>query len=356
MNTYGVIMAGGGGTRFWPLSRQNTPKQVLNLSGKDVMINETIHRLAGLIDPERVLIVTNQGQAEILRAVVDERVEEQHILQEPIGRNTSPCIGYAALTLQKKYGDSLMVVLPADHYIKDEEAFRSTLGKALGTAEETEKLITIGITPTFPCTGYGYIHYDKNHPLAQAVYKVQQFVEKPNRQKAGEYVQSGEYLWNSGMFVWKTSVILQDIERFLPRLYDKLMELEPYIGTEEEQEVLARLYPQMDSISIDYGIMERSNSVLVLPGDFGWNDVGSWDSLETLYDQDPSGNTVIGDHIQIETSNTLIYGKDHMIAVIGLDNMVVVHTEDATLVCPKERAQDVKHVVEKLKEQRKELL
>ncbi|MDK2788513.1 MAG: mannose-phosphate guanylyltransferase [Epulopiscium sp.] len=355
MKRYSVIMAGGGGTRFWPLSRQASPKQILNLSGNDVMINETINRINPLVPYHQTLIVTNQVQEEIMQEVLIKAIPKKNILLEPLGRNTAPCIGYAAMVLRKRDQDALMCVLPSDHFIKNESEFVKVLEKCFGLAESTNNLITIGIKPTFPCTGYGYIHMGKE--IDSNVYEVEEFVEKPNIQKAREYLESGKFLWNSGMFVWKVSTILDNIKRFLPKLYDKLLELEPYIDTEEEAKALDDIYPQMQSISIDYGIMERSNEVLVIPGDFGWNDVGSWDSLGSIYEADERGNIIIGDHVHIDTTHTIAYGKEHLIAALGVDNLIIVHTPDATLVCPKDRAQDVKRIVDELKSKnRSELL
>lgn len=355
MKRFAVIMAGGGGTRFWPLSRQASPKQILNLTGKDVMINETINRVNPLVPYNQTLIVTNQVQEEIMKEVVIKDILKENILLEPMGRNTAPCIGYAAMVLKKREKDALMCVLPSDHYIKNEPEFVKILDKCFNLAESTDSLITIGIKPTFPCTGYGYIHMDKE--VGSSVYEVEEFVEKPNIQKARQYLESGKFLWNSGMFVWKASTILNNIERFLPKLYDRLVELEKYIDTEDEPRVLKELYPKMPSISIDYGIMERSNDVLVVPGDFGWNDVGSWDSLGSIYEPDENGNIIIGEHVNIDTTHTTIYGKEHLVATLGVDNLIIVHTPDATLVCPKDRAQDVKKIVDELKSKnKKELL
>lgn len=346
MKKYGVIMAGGGGTRFWPLSRKASPKQILNLSGNDVMINETIHRIHPIIPYSQTIIVTNEVQEEIMKKVLIKDIPNKNILLEPMGRNTAPCIGYAAMVLRKREKDALMCVLPSDHYIKKEPEYLKVLNKCFSLAESTNSLVTIGIRPSFPCTGYGYIHMGKK--VENNVYEVQEFVEKPDMQKAREYLKNGKYLWNSGMFIWKVSAILDNIRRFLPKLYDKLLELEEYINSEKEIEMLKVIYPQLQNISIDYGIMERSNEVLVVPGDFSWNDVGNWDSLGSVFEPDERGNIIIGDNINMDTTNTLIYGKDHLIATLGVDNLIIVNTPDATLVCPKDRAQEVKKIVDEL--------
>lgn len=351
MEVYSVIMAGGGGTRFWPLSRQGMPKQLLNITGNDIMINETISRCSELIQADHSYIVTNRTQAEVLDKVLLPEVPRSNILIEPVGRNTAACIAYAALVLKKKFGDAVMVVLPSDHHISDEKGFRLTLSKACNLAFETDKLVTIGIRPTFPSTGYGYINYELNSAnLPEGVYGVQEFVEKPDFNKAKQYVESGNYLWNSGMFIWKASVILDSFKRYLPRVYKLVMELYDHLGTDTEQEQLMRIYPQIQSISIDYGILERSDEVLLVPGDFGWNDVGSWDALGAIFPTDESGNIVKANHIGIKTKNSIIYSGDRMIATIGIDNLIIADTNDALLICNKEDAQEVKNIVDILKQ------
>ena len=221
-------------------------------------------------------------------------------------------------------------------------------------------MVTMGITPTFPSTGYGYIKYDREITVPardKTAYEVLEFVEKPDTSKAKAYLESGNYLWNSGMFVWKTSVILKSFKRFLPRLYRNMEKIEKYIGTSEEKDIVEKTYPTLQSISIDYGVMERSAEVVVIPGDFGWNDVGCWDSLGSVFPPDENGNITKGDFIDIETRNSIIYSNSRLIAAVGLEDMIVVETGDALLVCPKNKAQDVKKVVEQLKKiGREELL
>ncbi|AEE90775.1 Mannose-1-phosphate guanylyltransferase [Tepidanaerobacter acetatoxydans Re1] len=357
---YGVIMAGGGGTRFWPLSRANTPKQFLNITGEDTMINDTIKRIKSIVPTDKIIIVTNKIQKKMLSKVIQEDIPEANVLAEPVGRNTAACIGYAAMVIKKRCGDAVMGVFPSDHYIKDADEFQRVLNAAYSIAENTEKLVTIGINPTFPSTGYGYIKYDRERSIpaeGKIAYEVVDFVEKPNLAKAKEYLKNGNYLWNSGMFAWKASVILENFERFLPKLYRGLLELEPFIDTPKEKTVVEEIYPALQSISIDYGVMERSDKVVVIPGDFGWSDVGSWDSLGEVFPLDENGNITRGDFIAIDTRNSIIYSNSRLVAAVGLENMIVVETNDALLVCPKEKAQDVKKVVEQLKEMgRNELL
>ncbi len=350
MNIYNVIIAGGGGTRFWPLSRQEHPKQLLNLSGEDALINETIKRISSLSNKEKLFVVTNEKQVELLKETVGDMCEYTNILSEPSARNTSAAIGYAAFHIMKKHGDGIMCVYPADHYIKNDVEFNNILKKAIKVAQENEKLVTIGITPTFPSTGYGYINFDKSSEYKDIAYSVVEFVEKPNYGKAKSYVNSGKYVWNSGMFVWKVSKILEDFKRYLPKVYDNLEKLSEFIGTDKEQEKLQQIYPTIPSISIDYGVMERSNDVVVVPGDFGWNDVGSWDVLGAIYPTDAEGNTKRGETIAIDTKDCIVYSEDKLIATVGVEDLIVVSTEDAIMVCRKDKAQDVKKIVDKLKE------
>lgn len=344
MKTYGVIMAGGGGTRFWPLSRRETPKQFLNLTGKDVMVNVTADRLAGVVGQEDIFVVTNASQAPVMAEVTKGRVRREHILAEPAARNTSACIGYAAMEIVKKYGDGIMCILPSDHFIKMEEEFKKVLARAAGLADRTGKLITIGIKPEFPSTGYGYIKHGVMEK--EGFCQVEEFVEKPDAETAAAYLEDGSYLWNSGMFVWRASTILRKMEKLLPDVYECLVRIGEAMDTELEREVLEKVYPTIPKISIDYGIMERSQDVLVLPGEFGWSDVGSWDALQSVYDADEEGNVVRGEFLPVDSHGCIVYGTGKLIAAIGMEDLIVVEGEKAILVCPKDRAQDVKTIVE----------
>lgn len=347
MNTYGVIMAGGGGTRFWPLSRQEEPKQLLNLSGKDMMINETIDRIAAVAEKQNIFVVTNVTQVPKMKAATVGRLLENHILAEPAARNTSACIGYAAMEIVKKYGDGIMCISPADHFIKNQAEFARVLNEAVAVAEKEDKLITIGIQPTYPATGYGYIKFEKStDSIAKTVIE---FKEKPNLETAENYLASGEYVWNSGMFIWKASTILQKFEELLPDVYACIEKIGAAMNTPDEAQVIKAIYPTIPSISVDYGIMEKSSDVLVISGDFGWNDVGSWENMNVIYDEDENGNIIVGEQINIDTRNTISYSKKRLITTVGVENLIIVETDDAILVCGKSRAQDVKLIVDELK-------
>ena len=348
MKTYGVIMAGGGGTRFWPLSRKAKPKQFLNLSGKDTMVMDTANRLSSFMDPRDIFIVTGQDFVNTTVEETKSLLQADHILGEPAARNTAACIGYAAMEIVKKYEDGVMCVVPSDHFIRDEQEFRKVMEYAISLAAEKNTLVTVGIKPTFPSTGYGYIRCKKEnlkHGLSgeRCYREVMEFVEKPDLSHAKEYLKSGEYAWNSGMFVWKASVILDYFRKLLPDIYDCLCRIGDVMGTDREKETLQEIYPVIPKISIDYGIMERAKGVLMVEGDFGWNDVGSYDALEEIYGTDEEGNVVVGNHCSIDTTGSIFYndGKK-LIAALGVKDLIIAQTDDIVLVCDKSRAQEVK--------------
>ena len=349
MNKYMLIMAGGSGTRFWPLSRRNSPKQFLNLSGNDAMINETIKRCQELIPPEHTYIVTNKQQADALEKILLPIIPKENILVEPVGRNTAPCILYAAMHIQEKHGDGVLCVFPSDHVISEGERFLAVLDKAINVAGTENKVVTLGIKPVFPSTGYGYIKRGKN-TVDSDVFELERFVEKPNAERAREYIESGNYYWNSGMFIWNVSLAIELNKRFLPRLYRSFQEVLGKLTKPEGQELLANLFPRLESISVDYGIMERVDDALVIPGDFGWSDVGSWDSLGSVLPMDAQGNIVKANHLGVDTKECIVYGTDKLIATVGLYNTVIVETPDAILVCAKEKSHDVKFIVDQLNE------
>lgn len=350
-------MAGGGGTRFWPLSRQRIPKQLLNLSGKDFMVNESIDRLAQVTGRENVFIVTNQTQVPSMLKVTRGKLDPDHILSEPVARNTAACIGYAAMEIIQRHGDGVMIITPSDHYIKDADSFTQLLNMAVKTAEETDKLVTVGIAPTFPSTGFGYIRYAETEAEAKPVLE---FKEKPDEGTAKRYIASGVYVWNSGMFIWKASVILAKFKEYIPDIYEELRKIGKSMGSEHERCVINDVYPNIRKISIDYAVMEPSaarGDVLTVLGNFGWNDVGSWDMMNILHEPSEEGNVLIGDTLAIDSTNSVLYSSKKIVTAVGVDNIVVVETPDAIMVCKRDRAQDVRMIVEALnKAGRSELL
>lgn len=355
MNHYGVIMAGGGGTRFWPLSRQKTPKQLLNLSGNDLMVNEAVDRMATVIGKSNIFIVTADVQAPAMITATQGKVFPRNILAEPAARNTAACIGYSAMEIYQKYGDGVMIITPADHYIEDVDALTEIFKTAIITAEEQDKLVTIGLKPTFPSTGFGYIKYDASSP--DSVKPVIEFKEKPDEGTAKTYIESGNYAWNSGMFIWKASLILQKLKEYVPDIYADLKTIGDAMNTPREQEVLHEVFPKIRKISIDYAVMEPGASkgeILVIPGDCGWNDVGSWDMMDILHKPDDNNNVLLGDTLAINVKNSVIYSQSRIVTALDIENIVVVETPDAVLVCSKDKAQDVKQIVDALKAQGRE--
>ncbi len=345
---YALIMAGGSGTRLWPRSRGSRPKQLLSLLSERTMLQEACQRIAPLVPDDKIFVVTSEVYTDVVRRQIPQ-VPTANIIGEPEGHGTAPCIGLSALYLRRLDREAVMAVLTADHYIEKADELRRALAAAAQVAEEGH-LVTLGIEPDRPATGYGYI--ERAEKLAQVgrheVYRVEKFTEKPDPATAKAFVESGRYYWNSGMFIWKVSVILREFQKLMPQLYSQLMEIDAALGTAEERAVLERIWPQVENETIDYGIMERAEDVAVIPVDIGWSDVGSWATLYELLPADGEGNVVVGQHIGLDTTGCLIHGSRRLVATIGLENMIVVDTEDALLICPKERAQDVRDLVEKL--------
>ena len=347
-----VIMAGGKGERFWPKSRTNLPKQFLSLTndGKS-MIQHTVERLEGLVELENVYVVTNKLYEDLIVEHIP-NLPLENIIIEPEAKNTAPCIGLAAIYIAKKNPESKMIVLPSDHLIKFNEIFLDTLRSALEVVEDDGNIVTIGITPNYPETGYGYINFKKGvspHEITNA-YEVLRFVEKPDLERAKQYLTSGEYLWNSGMFIWKVSTILKCFEDLLPEIYTGLKEIEVAVNTEKYLETLKKVFSEIPSESIDYGIMEKAKNIYVIPGNFGWDDVGSWLSLERINNTNQDGNIISGNVVTVKTKNSIIQGSKKLIATIGLEDIIIVDTDDALLICNKDNTQEVKEVIANLKE------
>ena len=348
MRITALIMAGGRGERFWPKSRKNLPKQFLSLTddGK-TMIQLTVERISPMVKLEDIYIATNKDYKQLALEQLP-GIPEENILCEPIGRNTAPCIGLGAVHIAKKYDDAIMLVLPSDHLIKFNKMYLTTLKDACCLAEKNTNLVTIGITPDYPETGYGYIKFD-SHEVEGRAYRVDRFVEKPTLEVAKEYLATEEYLWNSGMFIWKVSSILKNMEQFMPDTYSHLMKIQEAIGTPEQEMVLEKEFYSMESKSIDYGIMEKAKEIYILPGTFGWDDVGSWLAVERIKKSNEFGNVVNGNIITVNTQNCVIQGSKKLIATVGVEDLIVVDTEDATLICSKDHAGEIKKVIENLK-------
>lgn len=348
MKKTALIMAGGRGERFWPKSRKNLPKQFLSLTddGK-TMIQLTVERISPLVNMEDIFISTNRAYKKLVMEQLP-NIPEENILCEPIGRNTAPCIGLGAVHMQKKYGDAVMIVLPSDQLVQYASIFLNTLEDACDIANQGPNLMTLGITPDCPETGYGYIKFLPDKTLGRA-FAVECFVEKPDLETAKSYLATEQYLWNSGMFIWKVSTILGNLEQYLPEVFQGLLNIKSAIGTEEEQTILEKEFLSFKSESIDYGVMEKAKNIYTLSGAFGWDDVGSWLAVERLKASNEFGNVVNGDVVAIDTKNSIIQGDKKLIATVGLENMIVVDTPDALLICEKGHAGDIKKVLENLR-------
>lgn len=347
MKIYAVVMAGGVGSRFWPRSKEKTPKQLLKIFGENTMIQDTVERLDGLVENENIYVITNKVQREEIISQLS-HVPSENIIEEPFGRNTAACIGLASIIIEKKDDDAVMIVLPADHIIKEQDKFLSTLKTAADFAYESKGLVTIGITPTRPETGYGYIQID-DRKVAENIYKVYTFAEKPNYATAVRFVESGDFLWNSGMFIWHTSAILKEMQMHLPDLYDGLQKVKHSLDNDDYENVLNNVYGQLKNISIDYGIMEKSNKVFLTKGEFSWSDVGSWEEVYQLSGKDEDGNAKKGNIYTDQTTGSYIYSPDKFAAVVGVDNLIVINSDDALLIVKREQSQDVKKIVDHLK-------
>ena len=347
---YAVIMAGGSGTRLWPMSRRNRPKQSLKLFGERTLFQQAVDRLQPLFSPAEILVVTKSDLVPLLRDQSPELPAENFIV-EPEGRGTAPALGLAAIHLQRRDPEAIMAVMTADHFIADAAPFRKLLAGAQ-IAARSDYLVTFGIIPTFASSGYGYIEKGESLPLEsdQPVFRVQRFVEKPDVEDAVRMAASGKFLWNSGMFTWRVKCLLDELRRQMPDFYTQLMQVEASLQDPEEYTtVIGRVWPQVAEQTIDYGVMEGARYVAVIPTQIGWIDVGSWSSLFELMPCDSLGNVLVGPHETINTRNTLVMGNERLIATIGVENLVIVDTEDALLVCSRDDVQDVRLIVKNLK-------
>lgn len=347
---YGLIMAGGYGARFWPLSREMMPKQMLKIIGNNTMIQDTFKRILPLIPPERLYIATNEKHAEKINLQLKEITslkDNINFIIEPVSKNTAPAIAITATYINKIDPESILVVLSADHAIQKKIKFLKLLKQAKKLAKQGY-LVTIGIKPSRPETGYGYLKAGKK---IHEGFKVDKFTEKPDFKTAQKYLKNPNYFWNGGIFVWQTKTILQEIREYLPSLHEKLDILR---NSSNQLEALKNFYFEVEPISIDHGIMEHTDRAVVIPADIGWNDLGSWAALDEVLKKDLKGNIIIGNVLDINSQNSIIYGGKNLVATIGLKDIVVVSTDDAVLICPKSKSQEVKEIVNKIKKRRME--
>jgi len=349
-HVYAVIMAGGSGTRFWPLSREKAPKQVLSIINDTSLLRETFNRISELIPNDNIIVVTSRRQVEVIRPQID-GIKESNIIIEPTPRNTAPCIGLAAIHIMNRDPEGIMLVLPSDHLIKDETSFRLKVSTGLKLVSELDPIVTIGIKPTRAETAYGYIQItDDDDELPKGVHAVKAFAEKPNKATALRLLKSGDFYWNSGIFMWSARRILAEIEEYIPEQYEQLMLIAQGFNLDNFEDYLANQYNRIKPISIDYGIMEVTSSpIYMISADFGWSDIGSWDELSRILANGNEKNVTRGLTVVVDSKGNFIYSPEKLTAVIGMEGVLVVNTADATLICPLDRAQDVKSVVEKLR-------
>ncbi len=334
---FAVLLAGGAGTRFWPLSRRSRPKQVLPVGGEAPMVRATLARLGDLVPPERVLVVTGEDQAAAVAGVLPE-IPPENLVLEPAPRNTAPCIGLAAVEALGREPDAVLLCLPADHVMRPAAGFREAAARALARADGAGTLVTFGIEPTRPATGYGYIR--RGEETAPGFFRVEEFREKPARERAEEYLAAGGYLWNSGMFAWRADVFLEETDRYMPENGARFALLR------EDPSRRADLFPRMEPRSVDYGILERTDRAEVLPLALRWDDVGSFAALARLVPGDEAGNHATGELLALDAHGLVTVAPEgHLVAALGVDDLVVVVTPDATLVCPRDRAEEVKSLV-----------
>jgi len=344
---YAVIMAGGGGERFWPMSRMRTPKQLLALVTKRTLIEETVARIAPLFRRENILIITNREQAPTIRRLLPS-LPARNIIAEPMRRDTAAAVALSAAIVAKRNPRGVMAVLPADHVIQDAPQYRRVLADCLAVAGKQNVLVTIGIKPTAPNTGYGYIETTARTRTARTrtrFFSVGRFVEKPDLATAKKYLATGRYRWNAGMFVWSVEAIQTALAKHMPALTAKLRRLDRAIDTPRFDAAVRRLYPTLERVSIDYGLMEKASNVVVADGAFAWDDVGSWEALERHLPRDQDGNVARGHFVGLRSANNIVIGDKRLIATLGVRDLIIVETKDATLVCHRSEAQKIKELV-----------
>jgi len=346
-----VVMSGGSGRRFWPLSRQAHPKQLVELAGGKSLLELTLERLLPVFGPKGIWVVTQARQAEATRRTVS-RFGPVRVVAEPVGKNTAPCIAYAASLAKAEFGEATMAFLPADHLITKRAAFARLLRAGLDFVERRGMLLTLGIKPTRPATGFGYIKRGARLPVAGklGIYKVVKFTEKPSLGTASKYVSSGAYLWNAGIFLFTASAVLEEIDRHLPALGREFRALRGLPAGRDAKRRLARCYSVIDDVSIDFGVMEKTTRACVLPADIGWDDLGSWESFAAHMTRDRAGNSVRGSHVSLDSRNCVIYAEGGLVATIGLEGIVVVATRDAVLVAARSEAEKVKRLTDLIEE------
>jgi mannose-1-phosphate guanylyltransferase len=354
-DVFAVVMAGGRGTRFWPQSRRRTPKQVLKIVGKKPLIEQTVGRLRGIFPDTNIFVITGRG----LKTKIAEHLPylaRSQTVAEPCGRNSAPCVGLGAILAQRRHGgDPVVANFPVDAYVGDDREYRRVIRFALDIARSSDLLVTIGIAPTSPHTGYGYIRRG-TRPIESRggldCYKVARFLEKPNEKRALQFVRDGSYFWNCGIFVWRASVMLDAFKEFQPRLYRDLLEIKRRLNRQSLHRAISEVYPRMPKVQVDRGILEHARNVAVVPAAFPWSDIGSWDERHKLVETDNDDNVFEAKRVlTIDARGNFVSAPGKLVAMVGVDNLVVVETDDAILICKRDRSQDVAKVVKQLEEE-----
>ena len=350
-DAYAVIMAGGKGERFWPLSTSKCPKQALSLVGKKPLMQVAVERLEGLIPAERVLVITNADIVEAMRNAAP-ALPCENVIGEPFGRDTAAAVALASAVVRERDENGVFCILTADHIIRETNLFQTTLKESIAVAEKGENLVTIGIQPTGPSTAFGYIETGEksDHEGRIEFMQAKRFVEKPDKKTAGEYVDSGRFFWNSGMFVWRVDTIQKALGKYRPELLAMAEIIQRHVDTDGFMEQLAGEYEKLEKISIDYAVMEKADNIIMAKGVFDWGDIGSWDALDNYFDKDAEGNTTVGSAEYFDSTGNIVVSNERTTALVGVENLIVVQAEGATLVCARDRAQDVKKMVKQLKE------
>jgi mannose-1-phosphate guanylyltransferase len=361
MNNYAVIMAGGVGQRFWPKGTSKLPKQFMKIAHeKDTMIQQSFKRLEPIISSTKIYVVTNASYKQLVKKQIP-KIPEENIICEPFGRNTAPCIGLACMLIKNFNPKANILVIPSDHIIENEPGFHTIVKSGLKFVSENGGIVTLGITPTKPETGYGYIQYDNDicreitieekgkEKSQECIYKVKTFAEKPNIETAKAFLESGDFLWNSGMFIFRVDTMEEEIKKFLPDIFNNLNKLENHIYSKDFDKKLEFAYSQIKGISIDYGVMEKTDKVFIIQGNFGWSDVGSWDEIYNIRKKDRHGNVTSGKTVLINSKNCLIVNDQRIAALIGVEDLMIIDTDNGLLVCKRGESQSVKEVVDYLR-------
>ncbi|PYG85002.1 mannose-1-phosphate guanylyltransferase [Ruminiclostridium sufflavum DSM 19573] len=348
MDKFAVIMAGGSGTRLWPLSREVKPKQFININDGNCMLIQTIQRICEIVPADKCFIVTNKELLDITWNTVKDIIPYSNLLLEPEKKNTAACIAFATLLLKERFGEGIVCFIPADGYVKEHKPYKEAIELAFTVAEKNDDLVIIGIAPAYPATGYGYIQID-NENEAEKVLTVLRFIEKPDLETAKKLISTGEYLWNSGILAGSMDSIIRSLTEYLPEHYIKIYEAIKHVNEENGNTYIEKAYNEIQNISFDTGILEKCNNVYVVKGLFDWDDIGCIDALSKTMASDADGNAIKGEYLGVDTFNSVIVGEDKLIVTMSVDNLIVVSTKDVILVCPRNKAQDIKKVVEKLR-------